>query len=408
MTGADATQVAVAVAIGEQDVHAGTAFIQERRGALSTTFTYTPAFQSDPRGFSISPDLPLTAGRHHVTGLPGVFADSAPDRWGRNLIAKQVRGEARLGGRPVPTVLEVDYLLGVSDLTRQGALRFRLADGPFLAADSHVPTLIELPRLLRASDAISTGDEGDALAAVKVLLDAGTGSLGGARPKASVRDGQQLLIAKFPHPGDQWDVMAWEKTVLDLAERVGIAVPRMRLVSIDGRHALLLERFDRIGAQRVHYLSAMSLVGGHDGTTYDYLEVAEALARHGATVAADLAQLWLRIAFFLAVNNTDDHLRNHGLLRARAGWSLAPAFDVNPNPDPRGEPVTSTGFSSGSRAVRRQALLACAGDFGLSPQVAKETLATVTTGVRNWRQVAASNDIRTDEQDLFTDCFEAE
>ena len=152
----------------------------------------------------------------------------------------------------------------------------------------------------------------------------------------------------------------------------------------------------------------MSLVGGHDGTTYDYLEVADALAQHGATVAADLAQLGLRIAFLRAVHNTDNHPRNHRFLRARAGWSLSPAFDLIPSPDPRAEPVTSIGFAAGPRAARREAMLACARNFGLSPQVANERLTTVTACVRNWRQVAASFDIRADEQDLFTDCSESE
>ena len=202
--------------------------------------------------------------------------------------------------------------------------------------------------------------------------------------------------------------MVLRTTLLDVAERVGIAVPRRRLVSIGGRHALLLSRFDRISTQRLRYLSATSLVGGHDGTTYDYLEIAEALARHGATVAADLAQLWLRIAFLRAVHNADNHQGTHRFLRARAGWCLSPAFDLSPSPDPRAEPVTFIGFAAGPRAARREAMLACARNFGRRPQVANERLTTVTAGVRAWRQVAASNDIRADEQDLFTDCSKSE
>jgi serine/threonine-protein kinase HipA len=404
MSGPEAVAVTVAVHTDGLDLRAGTAFIQERRGAVSTTFTYDSDFQSDHRGFAISPDLPLSSARHHVAGLPGTFSDSAPDRWGRNLIDKRARGQARQAGRPVRSVGEVDYLLGVSDLTRQGALRFAIGDGPFLAAETVVPKLIELPRLLRAADEVSNDSEGG-LAAVKTLLDAGTGSLGGARPKASVRDGERLLIAKFPHPGDRWDVMAWEKTVLDLAERSGIPVPVRQLVTVDGRHALLLERFDRDESRRVAYMSALSLVGGRDGGSFDFLEVAEALAALGAAVKTDLAQLWRRIDFSLAINNTDNHLRNHGFLHARGGWLLAPAFDLNPNPDTTAEPVTSVGFATGPRAEQVEALLASAPDFRLTPPAASAIAGAVAAAVRDWRAVATANGISELECDLFADCF---
>lgn len=406
MSGPEAVQVTVAVHTDGLALRAGTAFIQERRGTVSTTFTYDSDFQGDRRGYAISPDLPLSSARHHVAGLPGTFSDSAPDRWGRNLVNKRARGQARQEGQPAPSVREVDYLLGVSDLTRQGALRFAVGDGPFLAAETAVPKLIELPRLLRAADEI-TDDSGDGLAAVKILLDAGTGSLGGARPKASVRDGERLLIAKFPHPGDTWDVMAWEKTALDLAERAGIPVPVRQLVTVDGRHALLLERFDRDESRRVAYMSAMSLVGGSDGGSFDFLEVAEALAEQGAAVKTDLAQLWRRIAFSLAINNTDNHLRNLGLLHGRGGWSLAPAFDLNPNPNTQAEPVTSIGFAAGPRTAHMDALLASAADFRLTREAAYGIAGAVADAVRDWRRVAAANGLSERACELFSDCFAA-
>lgn len=184
MTGPEAVSVTV-VLDGDGSLRtAGTAYIQERRGAVSTTFTYAPEFLAAPRAFAISPDLPLLDARHRVTALPGAIGDSAPDRWGRNLVAKRIRGQARAEGRPAPTIREVDYLLGVSDLTRQGALRFA-ADpaGPFLATDADVPRLIELPRLLHAADAVTRDDDPDSLAAVEALLDAGTGSLGAPGPR---------------------------------------------------------------------------------------------------------------------------------------------------------------------------------------------------------------------------------
>ena len=383
----------------------GNVYVSERRRTVSTTFTYDSSFAARANSYSISPDLDLQwALSHHLSGLPGAFADAAPDRWGRHLIVRQLRGQAALDHRPAQTIVELDYLLGVSDLTRQGALRFRREPEPeYLASGTDVPPLVELPRLLRAADAVSAGD--DTLAPVKALLDAGTGSLGGARPKASVRDGPRLLIAKFPHREDHWNVMAWEMTVLDLAERAGIATPTRRLVRVGERPALLVERFDRSGSVRRAYISAMTLVSGTDGEAYDYLEVAEKLAEHGAAVTADLHRLWRRIAFFLAVNNTDDHLRNHGFLRAPGGWTLSPAFDVNPNPDPSAPHATSIGYRAG-RSAGLDALMGLVADFGLDSSAARRILAEIADAVSQWRQVAAGHGISHAEQALFADVFD--
>lgn len=401
--------VAVFVDIDGAPLPAGTAYISERRGVVSTTFDYHPGYLADRRAFSISPDLALASSKHHVTHLPGVFSDSAPDRWGRNLIDKRRRAQARADGLGPSAVTEVDYLLGVSDLTRQGAVRFALEpEGPFLAADPGVPKLLELPRLLNAADVVATAGDADdvSLAAVKLLLDAGSGSLGGARPKASVRDGGRLLIAKFPRHSDQWDVMAWEKTALDLAEQAGIRVPGRRLVDVDGRHALLLDRFDRTQTGRVGYLSAMTLVAGHDGGSYDYLEVVEALTEHGSSVDADLAELWRRIAFSLVINNTDDHLRNHGFLRDVGGWRLSPAFDINPNPDTRTQHATTVAYAAGPRSDSLQALLRSAADFWLDTGEAGRALDEMLAATQGWRGVAAGNGITEGECDRFADCFD--
>jgi HipA-like C-terminal domain/Sigma-70, region 4 len=204
-----------------------------------------------------------------------------------------------------------------------------------------VPKIVNLPEVLNASDRVARGDTIDLadLSAIRILLDAGTGTLGGARPKASVvGDDGVLQIAKFPHPDDDWEVMAWEKTALDLAERAGIEVPRRTIAHINGRAVLLLDRFDRSGGQRVGYMSAMTLVQGRDGGgsgARDYLELAAELADVSAATDADLSALWRRIAFSVAIHNTDDHFRNHGFLRQGSGWRLSPVFDVNPNPVPR-------------------------------------------------------------------------
>lgn len=393
MTSTPTTHIYVAVDLGGVAVRAGSAYVTERRGVVSVVFDYDAGYLADRRSYPLSPDLSLATGRHSLAGLPGCFADSAPDRWGRNLIAKRIRAQTRGEGRQPGSVQEVDYLLGVSDLTRQGALRFALAEvGPYLDAEPGVPKLVALPRLLRAADAVAADGGDDDMAAVKELLDAGSGSLGGARPKASVQDGQKLLIAKFPHHSDEWDVMAWEKTALDLAERCGIRVPHRQLIDVGGRNVLLLDRFDRSEHGRVGYISAMTLLRASDGGQADYLEVAEALSEHGSNVSEDLAELWRRIAFSLIINNIDDHLRNHGFLRDTAGWRLSPAFDINPHPDIAISRATTIGFASDAEQAHA-ALLESAADFGLDAAAAQtaweETLAATTP----WREVAAGNGI---------------
>ncbi|MGD9793017.1 MAG: type II toxin-antitoxin system HipA family toxin [Acidimicrobiia bacterium] len=388
---------------GDGPLLVGEVYFALRGGRLAaSTFHYTTSYLARRDAFPIDPDLPLDAGPHSVNGLPGALADCAPDRWGRNLITKQRRGEASASGGAARRLTEVDFLVGVSDLTRQGALRFRAADdGPFLGSGTEVPKLLELPRLLRAADAVSRDDD---FAAIKQLLDAGTGSLGGARPKASVRDGDRLYIAKFPHPDDAWDVMAWEKTALDLARAAGIDVPPNELTRIDGRSVLLLERFDRRSGVRVPYQSAMTLLGARDGDVHDYLEIAEALAAVSAGAAADLSDLWRRIAFSIMVNNVDDHLRNHGLLHQRGGWRLSPVFDVNPNPDVATHRQTSVSGAYG-RVEALDALRSCVADFDLAPRRAETILGEVAAAVATWRQVGASNGIITTEQRLFDDAF---
>jgi serine/threonine-protein kinase HipA len=254
-----------------------------------------------------------------------------------------------------------------------------------------VPKLIALPALLHAANAVSR-DEPDSLEAIKTLLDAGTGSLGGARPKASVRDDGRLMIAKFPHHADGWNVIAWEKTALDLADAAGISVPGRRLVGIDGSPVLLLDRFDREGSHRVGYISAMTLLEAQDGQPRDYTEIAEVLPEHSSAAVEDLRQLWRRIAFSIAIHNTDDHLRNHGFLRRGSGWRLAPAFDVNPNPELAVQRVTSIGGAT-HPADEVNALLLYAESFGLTGTQARTILREVAEAVENWEGVARRNGV---------------
>lgn len=404
MTATPASLDVSTVVSGEQVV-AGTAHFTRRRGVLSTTFRYADGYLANRGAYAIDPAFSLYAGAHVSAGLPAAFSDCAPDRWGRNLITKRVQALAAREGRTAAVLSDVDFLIGVSDLTRQGALRFQAAPGqPFLDPGSEVPKLVELPRLMRAAESVAR-DGGADLAAIKELLDAGSGSLGGARPKASVRDGDRLLIAKFPHPGDEWDVMAWEKTALDLAERTGIRTPRRRILRVDGATVLLLERFDRRGAQRVPYISAMTLLGAHDGDVHDYTEIAEVLVDHAVAPTEDLRELWRRMAFSVAIHNTDDHLRNHGFLRDGAGWTHAPIFDVNPNPDTAAMRVTGIGGAR-ARIDEVAALLRYAEVFDLDDVQARSVLGEMQRALESWRQVAASNGVTPGEMTRFTAALE--
>ena len=388
----------------------GTVYTTTRRSAFTTSFSYAPEYLGREGSYSIDPAFPITDGTATRslarTGLPGAFSDAVPERWGRNLISKRIRAEASEAGRTPPAVTEVDYLLGVSDETRQGALRFtQEPDGEFLRSEQDVPKLIALPQLMRAAEKVASSDADD-LTAIRLLLDAGTGSLGGARPKASVKDEGRLLIAKFAHPNDEWSVIAWEKTALDLAAVAGISVPPSELLHIEGKPVLLLDRFDREAHTRVGYVSAMTLVQGSDGESRDYVEVAEALAEWGAAVTADLEQLWRRIAFSIAIHNTDDHLRNHGFLRRRAGWELSPAFDLNPNPNLATVRVTSIGGSN-DLAGDSAGLFSHAGTFGLTQQRARAVVAEVVDAARGYREAAARNQISATEISRFGPTLDA-
>ncbi len=399
------TTVEVFVDRAGEPVLVGQAHVTRARGQVSTTFLYDPGYLSGD-GTSIDPTLPLVMGAQHQAGLVSAFADSAPDRWGRNLIEKAERVRARDEGRAPRRLDDLDFLLGVSDDTRQGALRYRLTGSTaFLGKPATVPRLVSLPELLRASDEVDSDE--DSSRAVKQLLDTGTTGLGGARPKASVRleDGS-LAIAKFPHGSDQWDVMAWEATALDLLEAAGIRVPLRRLARVGERSVLILRRFDRTGdGHRVAYISAMTALSAADGEHRDYAELAEAMRDLSWSPRADHHELFDRVVASVAFGNTDDHLRNHGFLADRGSWTLSPVFDVNPNPDPQRARSTSI-MGADAPPDEAEALLALAEECGLSPAHARERMTRVAGAVSGWRDAARRNGIREQEITMMADSIE--
>jgi serine/threonine-protein kinase HipA len=404
--------VAVFLRDRSTDVRVGDLWSHRRRGSESATFAYDSSYLGRAGAYALDPGLPLVGGQQQTRAgqrMFGAFSDCAPDRWGRTLVDRAERESAAEANRTERSFGEIDYLLGARDDMRQGALRFRdPSDGPFLAPPAQgVPTLVELPALLAAAERAER--DGPIAADLTLLLNGGS-SLGGARPKAHVIDERgRPAIAKFPSPGaDSWDVMRWEAVALDLAAAAKIQVPASESLEISGRTVLVVERFDRTaGGKRLGYISAMSMLESGDGERGSYLEIADAIERESPSPVTDLAELWRRVAFSILISNTDDHLRNHGFLRKTSGgWSLAPAFDLNPNPSV-GPKELSTAIDFENREARVDLLLDVAPEFRLDADVAHTILREVAEATSTWRQVAGRHGLSKGAQDQMAPAFEA-
>ena len=322
----------------------GKLYVSHIRGKEQFAFEYDNSWlASDSANYFLDPDLLLYNGRQYAPmdkALFGVFADSCPDRWGRLLMKRREAVNARREDRKPKALGENDYLLGVYDKARLGALRFKTEEnGEFLSDDKELAT----PpwTTLRALEGASYGFENDESGLderwLKQLLAPGS-SLGGARPKATVQDEKgNLWIAKFPSKHDEANSGAWEKVVHDLAELCGLEVPEAKLETFSKNGStFLVKRFDRNGDKRIHFASAMTLLGKTDGTSgadgTSYLDMVSFVRKNGAEPERDLKELWKRIVFNMAVSNTDDHMRNHGFILTKKGWRLSPLYDVNPIP----------------------------------------------------------------------------
>ena len=380
-------------------------WLYARRGAGREVFEF--AFESSAlansgfRGMQLDPRLGHFEGRQHPPQgqeIFGVFADASPDRWGRVLMRRRLERAQRAGTVDKSVRLyESDYLLGVHDTYRSGALRFKLDDQGELLDNAHgtaAPPFVKLRELEAASLALERDEDNTSLAAdnwLRLLIAPG-GSLGGARPKASVVDPQgQLWIAKFPSLGDEHDVGAWELLVQTLAKGCGLRVPTSlgrRFAS--GHHTFLVKRFDRTSEGRMHFASAMTLTGHVDGedasTGVSYLEIARVLIEQGCQVADDLRELWTRIVFNMLVSNTDDHLRNHGfILVPGKGWRLSEAYDMNPVPHSQGLKLN---VSQADNALDLGLARSVAGYFRVPAKQAEETIVRCKEVVRQWPTVA--------------------
>jgi serine/threonine-protein kinase HipA len=364
--------------------------------------------------------LGLFEGRQHPPqGVEtfGVFADASPDRWGRLLMQRRLEREQRAGlvGRTV-RLTESDYLLGVHDAYRAGALRFRRDDaGDFLdnRHDVAAPPFVQLRELEAASLALehdedNTAEEGGEW--LRMLIAPG-GSLGGARPKASVIDPHQhLWIAKFPSVRDDHDVGAWEMVVHTLAGSCGLRVSQSIVRRFASPyHTFLVQRFDRTATgRRLHFASAMALTGRTDGddasTGASYLELARVLIDHGAQTDIDLRELWSRIVFNLLVSNTDDHLRNHGfILVPGRGWRLSDAYDMNPVPNSRGLKLN---ISEADNAMDLELARSVAPYFRVSAADSTATIERCKSIVAQWPKIAARLGLSVREQERMAPAFQ--
>ncbi len=387
------------------------------RGREIFSFEYEKSWLKGGHSFQLDPQLQLYEGNFHVTeGIEnfGAFLDSSPDRWGRTLMQRREALLAKEEKRPVKTLMPSDYLLGVYDQTRMGALRFKI-DGPFLDDHKNIPTPpwtsireLEQASLFLESDG---SEEAPGFSTQLKLLFAPGSPLGGARPKANVLDPSgHLWIAKFPSRDDLKDVGGWEAVVYELAIKCGITVTEARAQKFANKyHTFLAKRFDRLSnGKRVHFSSAMTLLQYKDGDNHQagvsYLELADFISSNGAPskVNRDLEELWKRIVFSIAVSNSDDHLRNHGFLLSEEGWELSPAYDINPNEMADG---LSLNISWDSNAQDFDLVKSIAQDFRVSPTKANEIVDKVKAEVCTWGKVAEGYGISRSERQRMEKAF---
>lgn len=406
-------EIFVSIMLGPETLPVGRLWFHQRKGRESASFEYEESWLAHSERFALEPALQLTQGQFHTQdgqSLFGAIGDSAPDRWGRVLMRRAASQRAQNAGEPLRTLSELDFLLGVNDETRQGALRFsEKPGGPYLAKKdkASIPPLVELPRLLSATERFL--EEEESAQDLKLLLAPGS-SLGGARPKASVRDQDgQLSIAKFPRKDDDHNIVIWEAVALTLAQQAGIQVPAWRLEQIAGKPVLLIRRFDREQETRIPFLSAMSMLGAKDNEQHSYLEMAYALAQYGAAPAQDMAALWRRIVFTVLISNTDDHLRNHGFVYERhKGWRLSPAYDLNPTPLSLKPRILSTAIDLDDPTASLETALSVIKEFRLSKDDANNIVRDVAAAVQNWRDVARRLGLNAREIETMASAFEHE
>lgn len=395
----------------------GELYSERLRGKEVFSFAYDKHWLQADYTHQLDPDLNLYEGIQYLNDEKsnfGLFLDSSPDRWGRILMKRRETALARKNKTKANKLFKTDFLLGVFDAHRMGALRFKLEkDGNFLDDNKALasPPWTSIRKLaqisLRLEDDDSL-DDPEYLKWLQMLVSPGS-SLGGARPKASIIDeNSHLWIAKFPSKNDGEDVGAWEIVAYELAIKAGIEMAECKVQKFSNKqHTFLTKRFDRTTkGERIHFASAMTLLGYSDGANasigVSYLELVDFILKNGANPTNDLLQLWKRIVFSICISNTDDHLRNHGFLLTEKGWVLSPAYDINPI-------ETSTGLklniSENDNALDLDLALEVAPYFRLNNEEAKNIITQILAVVSTWRNIANKYKISRLEQENKADAF---
>lgn len=368
-------------------------------------------------------DLYLSADINNYTGLQftqpdrdifGCFGDALPDRWGRLLLNRREQIRAQEEKRPVRKLSSYDYLLGIDDYSRMGGFRFKESpDGEFINCDAtlRIPPLTDIQVLVAASMEVEKSEERNLLPDKKWLLQLvhpGT-SLGGARPKAGVLNEEgELCVAKFPSRNDEYDIGLWEHLSHLLAKEAGVEAAETQAIATGEKyHTLLSKRFDRTtDGRRKHFASAMTLLGLTDGcnaqTGNGYLDIVDFILQHCCDVEANLQQLYRRVAFNIAIHNSDDHFRNHGFLLTPKGWTLSPAYDLNPTFNDH----QSLLINATTNRSDLQLLLASSEEYMIGKEEATHIIEEVKDGVSQWRSMATRIGIAKREMDLFAQVFE--
>ena len=341
----------------------------------------------------------------------GIFLDSMPDTWGRTLMKRKAALQAMEDGKKTQVLYDIDFLLGVADTCRMGALRFKIdQDGPFLNDDTHspVPPWASVGELQHVADMVESDKISKQLNKWLVILMAPGSSLGGARPKANILDKKgHPWIAKFPSKNDTTDKAKWEYLAYKLAKSSGISMTESKIEKVAGiYHTFFTKRFDRMNGERIHFASAMTMTGNDEDTIRDnpasYLDIALFIQNHCGNPKKDLHELWKRIVFNIAISNTDDHLRNHGFIIENNNWRLSPAFDINPSTD---KEELSLNIDENSGALDFDLAMSVIEYFRLNEKEAGLILKNVKKVVSNWENVAKQTGITRTEIETMRASF---
>ena len=383
------------------------------KGRKSFSFAYQQDWLKSNQSFLLDPDIQYFSGPQFPVLKEnfGIFLDSMPDTWGRTLLKRRANSLAKKQGKSPSNVYEIDFLLGVFDESRMGALRFKLdPKGEFLdnSKNGATPPWASVVELQYAVNNIERNEDTDEMQNWLAQLIAPGSSLGGARPKANILDEHKhLWIAKFPSKNDTIDKAAWEFLSYQLALKAGINMSESKMSKVLGKYnTFFTKRFDRIKSERIHFASAMTLTGNNEeilrNITASYLDIAEVIQKYGANVNADLAQLWKRIVFNILISNTDDHLRNHGFILCDKGWLLSPAYDINPSIDKSG---LSLNIDLDNNDLDIELAKSVGEYFRLNVTEMNKIIEEVLLAVKQWRNIANEIGISRMEQELMLAAF---